>query len=139
MLDTVKINHVQHISFTQSRLTDAVSVILSELLSYEHPSKAGGPFLNLYDLCDQAHARQSIRSNASERTICSQHILDTIAAAVTVPNSVAACSTRNDIKHTQEISCDRSVTSIKIQSYLLLTSLFGLQNGQTGRPSFVAR
>lgn len=41
MLDTVKINHVQHISFTQSRLTDAVSVILSELLSYEHPSKAG--------------------------------------------------------------------------------------------------
>lgn len=45
MLDTVKINHVQHISFTQSRLTDAVSVILSELLSYEHPSKAGGYFL----------------------------------------------------------------------------------------------
>ena len=42
MLDTVKINHVQHISFTQSRLTDAVSVILSELLSYEHPSKAPG-------------------------------------------------------------------------------------------------
>lgn len=44
MLDTVKINHVQHISFTQSRLTDAVSVILSELLSYEHPSKARGAF-----------------------------------------------------------------------------------------------
>lgn len=42
MLDTVKINHVQHISFTQSRLTDAVSVILSELLSYEHPSKRLG-------------------------------------------------------------------------------------------------
>lgn len=45
MLDTVKINHVQHISFTQSRLTDAVSVILSELLSYEHPSNAGCIFL----------------------------------------------------------------------------------------------
>ena len=45
MLDTVKINHVQHISFTQSRLTDAVSVILSELLSYEHPSKAALVFL----------------------------------------------------------------------------------------------
>lgn len=44
MLDTVKINHVQHISFTQSRLTDAVSVILSELLSYEHPSKGGELF-----------------------------------------------------------------------------------------------
>ena len=42
MLDTVKINHVQHISFTQSRLTDAVSVILSELLSYEHPSNCPG-------------------------------------------------------------------------------------------------
>ena len=42
MLDTVKINHVQHIPFTQSRLTDAVSVILSELLSYEHPSNAPG-------------------------------------------------------------------------------------------------
>lgn len=51
MLDTVKINHVQHISFTQSRLTDAVSVILSELLSYEHPSKAGGLFL----LCPMSH------------------------------------------------------------------------------------
>ena len=46
MLDTVKINHVQHISFTQSRLTDAVSVILSELLSYEHPAKAAG-----YQVC----------------------------------------------------------------------------------------
>lgn len=45
MLDTVKINHVQHISFTQSRLTDAVSVILSELLSYEHPSKGPGAFI----------------------------------------------------------------------------------------------
>lgn len=42
MLDTVKINHVQHISFTQSRLTDAVSVILRELLSYEHPSNCRG-------------------------------------------------------------------------------------------------
>ena len=41
MLDTVKINHVQHISFTQPRLTDAVSVILRELLSYEHPSNGG--------------------------------------------------------------------------------------------------
>lgn len=47
MLDTVKINHVQHISFTQSRLTDAVSVILSELLSYEHPSNAEERFLLL--------------------------------------------------------------------------------------------
>lgn len=44
MLDTVDFNHVQHISFTQSRLTDAVSVILSELLSYEHPSKLRGIF-----------------------------------------------------------------------------------------------
>lgn len=42
MLDTVEINHVQHISFAQSRLTDAVSVILSELLSYEHPSNGRG-------------------------------------------------------------------------------------------------
>ena len=48
MLDTVKINHVQHISFTQSRLTDAVSVILSELLSYEHPSNAAGLFFAYY-------------------------------------------------------------------------------------------
>lgn len=45
MLDTVDFNHVQHISFTQSRLTDAVSVILSELLSYEHPSNCGGFFV----------------------------------------------------------------------------------------------
>ena len=45
MLDTVKINHVHHISFTQSRLTDAVSVILSELLSYEHPSNGAGYFV----------------------------------------------------------------------------------------------
>lgn len=47
MLDTVKINHVQHISFTQPRLTDAVSVILRELLSYEHPSKTEGRFCML--------------------------------------------------------------------------------------------
>ena len=50
MLDTVKINHVQHISFTQSRLTDAVSVILSELLSYEHPSKPGR-FFTSFESC----------------------------------------------------------------------------------------
>lgn len=48
MLDTVDFNHVQHISFTQSRLTDAVSVILSELLSYEHPSNRRGIFSALY-------------------------------------------------------------------------------------------
>lgn len=47
MLDTVDFNHVQHISFTQSRLTDAVSVILSELLSYEHPPNAEERFLLL--------------------------------------------------------------------------------------------
>lgn len=46
MLDTVDFNHVQHISFTQSRLTDAVSVILSELLSYEHPPKGVVVFLD---------------------------------------------------------------------------------------------
>lgn len=51
MLDTVKINHVQHISFTQSRLTDAVSVILSELLSYEHPSNSGGFFVQAGMFC----------------------------------------------------------------------------------------
>lgn len=53
MLDTVKINHVQHISFTQSRLTDAVSVILSELLSYEHPANQTGSFAHEaeYRLC----------------------------------------------------------------------------------------
>lgn len=51
MLDTVKINHVQHISFTQSRLTDAVSVILSELLSYEHPSKYPGFLFYLERKC----------------------------------------------------------------------------------------
>ena len=45
MLDTVDFNHVQHISFTQSRLTDAVSVILSELLSSEHPPNGPGRFL----------------------------------------------------------------------------------------------
>jgi len=44
MLDTVDFNHVQHISFTQSLLTDAVSVILSELLSYEHPPNGRGIF-----------------------------------------------------------------------------------------------
>lgn len=42
MLATVEINHDQHTSFTQSCLTDAVSVILSELLSYEHPPKGRG-------------------------------------------------------------------------------------------------
>lgn len=44
MLDMVDFNHVQHISFTQSRLTDAVSVILNGLLSYEHPPKHRGVF-----------------------------------------------------------------------------------------------
>jgi hypothetical protein len=47
MLATVEINHDQHISFTQSRLTDAVSVILSELLSYEHPPNRQGYFFNI--------------------------------------------------------------------------------------------
>lgn len=50
MLDTVDFNHVQHISFTQSRLTDAVSVILNGLLSYEHPPNAGAVFILTYCL-----------------------------------------------------------------------------------------
>ena len=45
MLATVEINHDQHTSFTQSCLTDAVSVILNGLLSYEHPPKGLGHFL----------------------------------------------------------------------------------------------
>lgn len=49
MLATVEINHVQHISFTQSRLTDAVSVILSELLSYEHPPNRAGIIFSKFD------------------------------------------------------------------------------------------
>ena len=51
MLDTVDFNHVQHISFTQSLLTDAVSVILSELLSYEHPPNDRRPFSVSFTLC----------------------------------------------------------------------------------------
>lgn len=38
-------------AFFQSRLTDAVSVILSELLSYEHPPKGGGRVLYSYPVC----------------------------------------------------------------------------------------
>lgn len=42
MLDTVKINHVQHFLFTQFHLTDVVNadaanVILNGSLSYDHP------------------------------------------------------------------------------------------------------
>ena len=44
--DTRSKNQVSLIFFvSQSRLTDAVSVIFGELLSYEHPPKAGGYFL----------------------------------------------------------------------------------------------
>ena len=62
MLDTVKINHVQHISFTQSRLTDAVSVILSELLSYEHPSNCAAVFVSVvYSITAPAQGRRPWR------------------------------------------------------------------------------
>ena len=62
MLDTVKINHVQHISFTQSRLTDAVSVILSELLSYEHPSNSGCFFIFFFSGIENSReGRQNCR------------------------------------------------------------------------------
>ena len=72
MLDTVKINHVQHISFTQSRLTDAVSVILSELLSYEHPPKRRGRFLsadqkNLFAAPDEPIAAQLLKRSRQGR------------------------------------------------------------------------
>ena len=66
MLATVEINHVQHISFTQSRLTDAVSVILSELLSYEHPPNAAGRSLfslvleELYGRVDGVHDADNV-------------------------------------------------------------------------------
>ena len=54
MLATVEINHDQHTSFTQSCLTDAVSVILSELLSYEHPSNGVVVFLEYRNTIDAA-------------------------------------------------------------------------------------
>lgn len=76
MLDTVDFNHVQHISFTQSRLTDAVSVILSELLSYEHPPKIGGVFLHSAKSCQERkyyrHCKQTsygCRKQRSDRII----------------------------------------------------------------------
>ena len=72
MLDTVKINHVQHISFTQSRLTDAVSVILSELLSYEHPSKRREIFYRFKSTMAQTPMRMPsfpARFTFSRRTI----------------------------------------------------------------------
>lgn len=42
---SVKKPSIAHFFVSQSRLTDAVSVIFGELLSYEHPPKAGGYFL----------------------------------------------------------------------------------------------
>lgn len=62
MLDTVDFNHVQHISFTQSLLTDAVSVILSELLSYEHPPNVGDFFIHRY-----------LRPSSDSLQTCSDH------------------------------------------------------------------
>lgn len=65
MLDTVDFNHVQHISFTQSLLTDAVSVILSELLSYEHPPNVRVPFAMLSAL----HYQRNISVHATSNVI----------------------------------------------------------------------
>lgn len=77
MLDTVEINHVQHISFAQSRLTDAVSVILSELLSYEHPSNPEGLFI----MTESLFSKESIQLflsliDNSLQTSCIQFIND---------------------------------------------------------------
>ena len=41
---SVKKPSIAHFFVSQSRLTDAVSVIFGELLSYEHPPKAGAVF-----------------------------------------------------------------------------------------------
>lgn len=69
MLDMVDFNHVQHISFTQSRLTDAVSVILNGLLSYEHPPNQPECFWKLWKrspkkkcaipVCDLSHRERT--------------------------------------------------------------------------------
>ena len=71
----VDFNHVQHISFTQSRLTDAVSVILNGLLSYEHPPKPAGPFLFAAEISRQIRRRGS-------RQIC-VHFLLTFPSSLT--------------------------------------------------------
>ena len=42
---SVKKPSIAHFFVSQSRLTDAVSVIFGELLSYEHPPNSGGAFL----------------------------------------------------------------------------------------------
>lgn len=80
MLDTVDFNHVQHISFTQSLLTDAVSVILSELLSYEHPPKPGDVFfapsrrflVHFYRTCTKQAAALVFRGAAVYNNIIRQ-------------------------------------------------------------------
>lgn len=64
MLDTVDFNHVQHISFTQSCLTDAVSVILSGLLSYEHPPNGGGVYFTEQILFAQRKKREQYANRA---------------------------------------------------------------------------
>lgn len=70
MLDTVDFNHVQHISFTQSRLTDAVSVILSELLSYEHPPKQVELFPSLYLTCMLQTSKGTYQHTDDENLVC---------------------------------------------------------------------
>lgn len=71
MLDTVDFNHVQHISFTQSRLTDAVSVILSELLSYEHPPNGAGIFYRISISTGITTKQASVESAAPCAANCS--------------------------------------------------------------------
>lgn len=92
MLDTVKINHVQHISFTQSRLTDAVSVILSELLSYEHPSKSAGLFCPS-EVRRGVFLSQPCSCTASHAGIPSQPVLQTHSrkSAPNTANSLCSC------------------------------------------------
>ena len=53
---SVKKTSIAHFFVSQSRLTDAVSVILSELLSYEHPSKERGFFVRALNLLDPAYS-----------------------------------------------------------------------------------
>ena len=62
---SVKKPSIAHFFVSQSRLTDAVSVIFGELLSYEHPPNAGG--LLLHSICLRL---KSVAQLAPLRLVC---------------------------------------------------------------------
>ena len=91
---SVKKPSIAHFFVSQSRLTDAVSVIFGELLSYEHPPKTRWVFFYVLGLRDVSSLRNMSAKPTAISPAAIQMVFSPMRPVSTAPSAAPAANTR---------------------------------------------